>query len=74
VIALKRGVFERRGREGFAEDAKEEIKKRKRKNQQDKNQLHFKKQLNSVSFGILLQSLRILRALCVQKIPIPIFA
>jgi hypothetical protein len=43
VIALKRGIFERRGREGFAKDAKEEIKNRKRKNQQDKNQLHIKK-------------------------------
>ncbi len=70
--------FERRGREGFAEGAKEvKEKKYKVKKIENKNLLvkNWNELRESVFFGFpfvpsFLRSLRNLRALCVQKLPV----
>jgi hypothetical protein len=72
------GFFERRGREDFAEGAKEDRKKNKTKKNTNSNWFFkFDPQSFLVFFCIpfciclLLRSLRNLSALCVQKIPSP---
>jgi hypothetical protein len=68
-IGVKKGtgVFERRGREGFAKCAEEE-KKEKRKTKIKNNTNSLNQILYSFSLSFL-RSLRNLRALCVENFP-----